>query len=364
MKKTLRILTVVLAMAMLLGLVACGAQPPAAQQSQGSSQATPALAAEPAPKAEDEAAPAPEKSVKKIGVIQFVEHAALDAAYQGFVAALAENGYVDGDNISIDYQNGQADTNNLSTISDRFVSNKVDLVLAIATPAAQAIAGKTKDIPILATAVTSFVSAGLVQSDEAPGYNVSGASDLNPVKAQIELVKKLVPDVKTIGFIYNSSEDNSVLQINMAKQACDENGLAYTEVTVTNQNDVQQALSSLVKKCDAVYVPTDNVIAASMPTVYGVAVESKTPVICGESNMVNSGGLATMGINYYDLGYQTGIMALDILKDGADVSKMPVQYAKNSNEIQINGDVAKDIGLDIPEDLKAYVVYPSDSAGQ
>jgi len=295
-----------------------------------------------------------EEKVYNIGIIQYVDHVALDAARQGFIDALKDNGYVDGENIKIDLQNAQADQSNLSTISDRFVSNNADLVLAIATPATQAIAGKTTEIPILGTAVTDYVAARLVDSNEAPGGNVSGTTDMNPIKEQIDLLVKLVPEAKTVGVLYTSSEDNSILQAKIAKEAIEAKGLKYVEVTVTNSNDVQQATQSIVDQCDAIYIPTDNVFASAMPVVHGVTAESKTPVICGESGMVDNGGLATLGINYYDLGYQTGLMGVKILKGEAEPATMPIE-ASTKFDFAINGDVANEIGLTIPEDLQEYV---------
>jgi len=295
------------------------------------------------------------KNTKSIGIIQYVEHVALDSAREGFIKALSDNGYVDGENITIDVQNAQADQSNLSTISDRFVSNKVDLVLAIATPAAQSIAGKTTEIPILATAITDFVSAKLVNSNEAPGGNVSGTTDMNPIKEQIDLLVKLVPNAKTVGVIYTSSEDNSIIQAAIAKEAIEALGLTYVEVTVTNSNDVQQATQSIVEKCDAIYLPTDNVLASSMPVIYGVTVQSKTPVVCGESGMVTNGGLATLGINYTDLGYTTGLMAVKILKGEAKPASMPIESASGF-DFAINGAVANEIGLEIPKDLEQYIM--------
>ncbi|AUS95866.1 sugar ABC transporter substrate-binding protein [Clostridium thermosuccinogenes] len=290
-----------------------------------------------------------------VGIIQYMEHVALDDARKGFIDALKDNGYVDGENITIDVQNAQGDQSNLSTISDRFVSNKVDLVLAIATPAAQSIAGKTKDIPILATAVTDFVTAKLVNSNEAPGGNVSGTTDMNPIKEQIDLLVKLVPDAKTVGVLYTSSEDNSILQASIAKEAIENLGLKYVEVTVTNSNDVQQATQSIVEQCDAIYIPTDNTFASAMPVVHGITSQSKTPVICGESGMVNNGGLATLGINYYNLGYQTGLMAIRIFKGEATPATMPIEASKEF-DFAINGAVAEEIGIEIPEDLKEYII--------
>ncbi len=293
---------------------------------------------------------------KQIGIIQYVEHIALDSAREGFVNALSDNGYVEGQNITIDVQNAQADQSNLSTISDRFVSNKVDLVLGIATPAVQSIAGKTTDIPILGTAVTDYVVAKLVDSNESPGGNVSGTTDMNPIKEQIDLLMKLVPDAKTVGVLYTSSEDNSILQAQIAKEAIEALGLQYMEVTVTNSNDVQQATQSIVEQCDAIYIPTDNIFASAMPVVHGVTSQSKTPVICGEAGMVENGGMATLGINYYDLGYQTGLMAVRILKGEAEPATMPIESASEF-DFAINGKVAEEIGIEIPDNLTEYIFY-------
>lgn len=293
--------------------------------------------------------------VYNIGIIQYMEHSALDAAREGFIQALADNGYVDGKNIKIDLQNAQGNQSNLSTISDRFVSNNVDLVLAIATPSAQSMASKTKDIPILGTAITDYEGAKLVDSNTSPGGNVSGTTDMNPIKEQIDLLVKLAPNAKTVGFLYTSSENNSVLQVQIAKEYIEKLGLKYVEVTVTNSNDVQQATESIVQKCDAIYIPTDNVFASAMPIVHGVTKVSKTPVICGESGMVTNGGLATLGINYKDLGYQTGLMAVKILKGEAKIKSMPIQSSTNF-DFAINKTVADEIGITIPDDLKKYVI--------
>jgi len=302
----------------------------------------------------EEATQTPSQENFRVGIIQYMSHGALDAAREGFIAGLADNGFVEGDNITFDYQNAQGDQSNLSTISDRFVNDKVDLVLAIATPAAQAVAGKTTEIPILGTAITDYVAARLVDSNEKPGGNVSGTTDMNPVKEQIDLLAKLIPDAKTVGVLYTSSEDNSIVQAKMAKEAIENLGLKYVEVTVTNSNDVQQATQSIVDQCDAIYIPTDNVFSSAMPVVHGVTSQTKTPVICGETGMVKEGGLATLGTSYYDLGYQTGIMAAKILKGEAEPATMPIEGAKNF-EYYINGAVAEEFGITIPEDLKQYV---------
>ncbi|NLK07522.1 MAG: ABC transporter substrate-binding protein [Firmicutes bacterium] len=290
-----------------------------------------------------------------IGIIQYVEHPALDAAREGFLAALEESGLHLGQDFEIDYQNAQGDASNLSTISDRFVGKKVDLVLAIATPAAQSIASKTADIPILGTAITDYVVARLVDSNEVPGGNVTGTTDMNPIKEQIELITTLVPDVKTIGILYTSSEDNSVLQAQIAKQAIQDLGLEYVEMTVSNSNEVQQAAQAIVKRIDALYTPTDNIIASAIPVIHGVAVQSKTPMIGGEEGQVVSGALATLGINYFNLGHQTGLMAVRIIQEGAAPATMAIEGA-STFDYAINRQVAEDIGLEIPAHLQEFFI--------
>ena len=289
----------------------------------------------------------------KIGILQQLEHPSLDQSREGFIQALADNGYVDGENIVIDYQNAQADQSNLSNMADRLVSNKSDLILAIATGAAQTVAGKTSDIPVLITAVTDPVDAGVVNSMENPGTNVSGTSDASPMKEQLELLLTLKDKVKTVGLLYTSSEDNSVLQISQAKAIIDDMKVAYVEQTVTNSNDVQQAVQSLVNKCDAIYIPTDNVLASSMALVADITWPAGIPVVTGAESMVTDGGLATLGLSYYNLGYQTGEMAVKVL-EGADISTMPVETQKEYAYI-VNGDAVKAMGITLPAELAQYV---------
>ena len=290
----------------------------------------------------------------KIGVMQLMDHEALNLAQDGFIAALAENGYVDGDNITLLLENGQGDTNNLSTIADKFVAENVDLAFTIATPSTQAMAGKTTTIPIVATAVTSFTEAGLVASDEQPGGNITGTTDMNPISDQIDLLLTLAPDTKTVGFLYTASEDNSVLQCKIAREYLESKGIATVERTITNTNDVQQATTAIVEECDAIYIPTDNNFASAMPTVNEVTLSAGIPVIAGESNMVKTGGTATVGITYYGIGYQAGLMAIDILANGADPATMPI---KGSSEFEycLNGDVMDALGIAIPADLAEFV---------
>lgn len=293
------------------------------------------------------------KKVFKIGVNQLVTHDALDASYQGFVDALKEAGYEDGKNIKIDYQNANGDQPTANTIATKLVNDNNDLILAIATPSAQACATATKEIPILITAVTDPAGSKLVASNEAPGGNVSGTSDLNPVEDQIDLLLKLVPEAKHIAILYCSSESNSKIQVDMATTAAEAVGLTVEEASVSNSNEIQQVVQSLVGKVDAIYAPTDNVIAAGMTTVAQVANDNGIPVICGESGMVDNGGLATYGINYYELGVLTGKQAVKIIKGDAKIADMPIEYLPvDSLELAINEEVAEKLGITIPEDLK------------
>lgn len=287
----------------------------------------------------------------KVGIIQYVEHSALDSAYDGFVDGLADAGYVDGEKIKIDYHNAQGEQINCVTIAEKLVNDRSDLILAIATPAAQAVANLTKKIPILVTTVTDPASAKLVKSNDAPGTNVSGTSDLTPCAAQIGLLKELVPSAKKVGMLYCSSEQNSYFQIELAKRACDELGLEYIDGTVSNSNEIQQVVQSLCGKVDAIYTPTDNMIAAGMATVAQVAVENKIPVICGEEGMVRAGGLATYGINYYELGRQTAAMAVEILRDGRKPAEMPIQYQEQF-DLCVNERTAEALGIAVPENLE------------
>ncbi len=290
------------------------------------------------------------KKVIKIGIVQLVEHPALDASYQGFVDGLKDAGYIDGENIKIDYQNAQGEQANCVTIAQKLVSDRDDLILAIATPAAQAVANLTTEIPVLVTAVTDPETAHLVNSNKLPGTNVTGTSDLTPCAAQMDLLKRLIPDAKKVAMLYSSSEENSRFQVNLAKEACDKIGLSYVDATVSNTNEIQQVVQSLVGKVDAIYTPTDNMVASCMATVSMVANEAKIPVIVGEDGMVQGGGLATYGINYYELGKQTAVMAVDILKNGKKPAEMPIQYL-NTCDFSYNKDTAEILGISIPVEL-------------
>ncbi len=303
-----------------LALGACGAQPASAPEAEAASGAY------------------------KIGVIQLTEHPALDAANEGFIAALDDSGI----SYTVDQQNAQGDQSTCQTIASKLVNDNDDLILAIATPAAQAVAGSTTDIPIVGTAITDFAEAGLVEANDAPGGNVTGTSDLNPVSDQIALLQKLVPEAKKVGILYCSAEDNSGIQADLAEKACKDAGLSTERFTVSSSNEIQQVVESMAGKVDAVYAPTDNVIAAGIATVSMVANENNLPVICGEENMVNGGGLATYSLNYRDLGYRAGEMAVKILKGEAKPADMPIEYLSGDDlKLVVNEETAKTLGIDV-----------------
>jgi putative ABC transport system substrate-binding protein len=280
----------------------------------------------------------------KIGVLQLTEHDALDAANKGFVSALDDSGI----KYDIDQQNAQNDQSACQTIATKLVNDGDDLILAIATPAAQAVAGATTDIPIVGTAITDFAASGLVDSNDKPGNNVTGTSDLTPVDDQFSLLVKLLPNAKTVGILYCTAESNSDVQVKMAEEAAKKRNLTATRYSVSSSNEIQQVVESMVGKVDACYTPTDNTIAAGMSTVSMVANENKLPVICGEKGMVDNGGLATYGIDYEKLGYKAGQMAVKILKGESKPADMPIEHLSAKEcTLSTNQKTAEAVGVDL-----------------
>lgn len=356
MKKRNRLFALTLAGVLGLSLTGCGAS---------SNTETTAAATEAATSAPAETTPAESESTEgettsaeaaetdaaadgqetyKIKVLQLVQHAALDQSNQGFFAALDEAGI----KYDADKQNAAGDQATCQTIAEKFSNDEKDLVFAIATPAAQAVTGLITDTPVVITAVTDPADAGLVATNDAPGGNVTGTSDLTPVKEQIDLLQQIVPEAKTVGILYCNSEANSVLQAAMAKEACAAAGLEAVDYTVSESNLIQTVVESMVGKVDAIYAPTDNMIAAGMATVGMVAADNQIPVICGEEGMTKEGGLATYGINYYELGYMAGQQAVEILRDGKDPASMPIGYLPAEKcELTVNEEVAAALGIDV-----------------
>lgn len=287
--------------------------------------------------------------VYHIGIIQLVEHQALDAATEGFQDALKEKL---GDKVEFDVQNAQGEETNCATISTKFVNDGVDLIMANATQAVISSATATADIPIVGTSVTDFVTTGTVKDNNAPGGNVTGTSDLAPIDQQVELLQKLVPDAKNVGVLYCSSEANSVYQAEEAQKYLEKAGMKVKTYTVADSNDIQQVVTKAADESDAIYIPTDNTLASNMEIVKNVTVPAKVPVIAGEENMCAVGGLATLSISYYSLGYNAGLMAYDILENGKNPAEMPIQYADEVT-LKYNAEIASELGIDIPDDMVA-----------
>ena len=317
-----------IAAAMLIGasLVACGSKADTSDSTASSDAKT-------------DVSSQADANAKKIGILQYVQHPALDKANEGFVAALKE--------VDIEQENAGGEQSAAQTIANKLVNDKKDLILAIATPAAQAVAGATSDIPVVITAVTDPAESGLVDSNEKPGGNVTGSSDLTPVADQIELLTKILPGAKNVGILYCTAEANSKLQAGLAMDALKAKGLNGVEYTVSSSNEIQSVVESMVGKVDAIYVPTDNVIAAGMTTVAMVATtEHKIPIIGAEAAHVENGALATYGIDYFEVGKLAGEQAVEIL-NGKSPADIPIAYLpKDKCKLVINDEVAKELGID------------------
>ncbi len=350
-KKTLAL---ILAGAM-LAMAGCGSSSDstASADTQAAETAATEAVTEAAEEASTEAAAETSDEKFTVGICQLVQHNALDAATQGFEDALTEK-Y--GDNVTIDYQNAQGDSATCSTIITGFVNNNYDLILANATPALQAAVSATTDIPILGTSITDYGTAlNMTDFIGVTGMNVSGTSDLAPLDQQEDMILELVPDVKKVSILYCSAEANSKFQAAQIEKYLEEDGVAYQEYTFADSNDLQSVVTSAVADCDAVYIPTDNTAASNMTIVSNVTEPAGIPVICGEENMTRAGGLATLSISYYDIGYTAGQQAIRILSEGADVSTMEIEYAPTTTK-EYNEDYAKAIGMTMPED---YAVIPA-----
>ena len=263
----------------------------------------------------------------KIGIVQLVEHPALDAATEGFKKAIIDE--LGEDAVEIDYQNAQNDANTCSTIANQFVSNKVDLIMANATPALQAAAAATAEIPILGTSVTEYgVALGLENFNGTVGGNISGTSDLAPLDKQAAMVTEWFPDAKTVGLVYCSKEANSKYQVDVVKAELEKKGLTATLYPFTDSNDLAQICTTAAEKSDVIYVPTDNTVAENTGIIDNICAPKKIPVIAGEEGICKGCGVATLSISYYDLGYATGKMAVKVLKGEADISTLAIGYAE------------------------------------
>ncbi|HPF21549.1 MAG TPA: ABC transporter substrate-binding protein [Syntrophomonas sp.] len=286
----------------------------------------------------------------KIGIVQIVEHPSLNTIRESCVAQLVQNGFKDGENVVIDYQNAQGDQTNLKTICQKFANNQYDMIIAIATPSAQAAVGETSEIPIVFSACTDPLGSGLVDNLEKPGKNVTGTSDAVSAEKIMELAQRITPGIKTIGALYSSSETNSISVVNNLKEYAKKNGMTVVEATVTNSSEAQQAASSLAGKVDAMFSPIDNTIASAMPIVAQVASKAKIPFYVGADSMVKDGGLATYGINYPVLGQETANMAAEIL-NGKKPGDIAVKTMTDM-DIYLNQATADALGIKIPDDVQ------------
>lgn len=278
-----------------------------------------------------------------VGVLQYVEHESLDQNYEGFVDGLEEAGYVEGENLTLNYLNASADNANLQSMSEN-IANSSDYLFAIATPAAQSLANVETEKPILFSSVSDPVGAGLVESLDEPGGNVTGTTDAGPIEDQVDLLLSIVPEAQNVGLLYNSGEANSVSEAEKATEALNAQGIEVVEATIISTNDISQVMSGLVNEdIDAIFTVTDNTVASAMTLVGDLAKEANLPIIGGSKDMTISNGLATYGLDYYELGKQTANMLVTIIEEGNIV---PVEAADNL-ELVIHEENAEALGIDI-----------------
>ena len=289
-----------------------------------------------------------ENKVAKVGVLQFVSHPSLDLIYKGIQDGLAEEGYKD-DQVKIDFMNSEGDQSKVATMSKQLVANGNDLVVGIATPAAQGLASATKDLPVIMAAITDPIGANLVKDLKKPGGNITGVSDHNPAQQQVELIKALTPNVKTIGALYSSSEDNSKTQVEEFKAYAEKAGLTVETFAVPSTNEIASTVNVMTSKVDAIWVPIDNTIASAFSTVVSSSQSAKKPIYPSATAMVEAGGLASVVVDQHDLGVATGKMIAQVLK-GAKPADTPVNVFSTGKSV-INKKLAQELGITIPESV-------------
>lgn len=352
MKKTTKLLALMLCIALALSVAACGTTD-APATTPAASDPTPAPATEGTDTdATENDAPA---QTFTIGISQLVQHVALDAATQGFRDAIvAELGEA---NVTFIEQNAQGDPATCSSIANSLVASNVDLILANATPALQAAAAATGDIPVLGTSITEYgVALDIKDFDGVVGGNVSGTSDLAPLTEQAEMIRELFPEATNkVGLIYCSAEANSLYQVTTVADALNEAGVTTAFFPFSDSNDLAAVATSAAADCELIYIPTDNTVASNMGIIDNICRPAGVPIVAGEEGICSGGGVATLSIDYYDLGYATGLMAVRILRDGADVSTMAIEYAPNFTK-KYNPEVAAELGVEIPDGYEAIVV--------
>lgn len=284
-----------------------------------------------------------------VAVTAIVEHPALDAARDGIKEALAEAGYKEGENLKFVYESAQGNPGTAAQIARQFVGDAPSVIVPISTPSAQAVVSATRDIPIVFTAVSDPLGAELVKDMEKPGGNVTGLSDMSPVADHIALIKEITPNAKSIGFIYNTAEANSVSTLAALKAEAEKAGLTIVESVATKSAEVQGAARALVGRADVIYVPTDNTIVSAFEAAVGVAEEAKIPLYAGDTDSVNRGALAALGFNYFDVGKQTGEVVVRVLK-GEKPGDIPVRVAAGT-DLVINKKAAEKMGVTFPESI-------------
>ena len=337
-----------------LGIIAIGATlmagcTPKADTAQSVNTETTAEQSSATESAKAEAADSTE--MKKIGVIQLVEHKSLDIIYNSFKDELKNLGYVDGENVKITFQNAQGDMANITSIVQGFEGDKQDVVVGIATPVAQGAMSLTKTTPVVFSAVTDPIGAGILTDMNAPDKGMTGTSDAVQIDKIMDLALQITPDVKKVGFIYNPGEDNSVTNLGLLENYVKEKNLELETVSISTSADLQTAAASLFEKVDMIFVSNDNTVAEAMPILTSEAIKAKKPIYVGADSMVMDGGLATVGIDYTDLGKETAKMVDEILK-GKSVNEIPVKVFKDDLFIYVNTDTAAALGIEIPESIK------------
>lgn len=297
-----------------------------------------------------------EEQTYKVAISQFVEHPSLNAVKDGIIAALADGGLVEGQNLVVDFQNAQADFNNLQPISQKIKEGKPDVAVGIATPSAAALVDEITDLPVVFAAVTDPLDAKLVPTLEAPGGNVTGASDSNPdaIHQLMDFIAAEFPEVKKVGIVINKGEPNAVVMADTAKARLAEHGIELVEAAIANSSDIPIAAQSLVGQVDALYVTLDNTVVEAIDILLDVAHQHDLPFFTSDRDTVEAGAFATVGFKYYDHGYEVGEMLLEILKDGKNPGDMDVRKPQNLDFI-LNLGTAEEMGITVTDEMKAYV---------
>lgn len=345
-----KLLALLLTATMVVSLAACGSKETEDAASTADTEETADAAEETEDADAQETEPAESgDATYTVGICQLMQHEALDAATQGFKDALTE---ALGDAVVFDEQNAQGDSNTCSTIINSFVSSNVDLILANATPALQAAAAGTNEIPILGTSVTEYgVALEIEGFSGTVGGNISGTSDLAPLDGQADMIQELFPDAKTIGLLYCSAEANSQYQVDTVKEFLEEKGYTCEYYAFSDSNDLSSVATTAAGEVDVIYVPTDNTAASNTELINNICLPAGIPVVAGEEGICAGCGVATLSISYYDLGVATGKMAAKILAEGADISEMPIEYAPNFVK-KYNAANCEALGVTVPDDYE------------